>query len=432
MRRLVYAFVALGATFIALAFVGFYFYERPDVLRIAVPRGGEAYKLVVALAQKFTADRAQVRFKILPVSDLQAAAAALDADRADLAVVRSDIALPTKGQTALILAHDHVVLIAPHGATFSDASELRDKRVVVVETEASGEGNLKLLELIEAHYGLAEGSIRKKLAVVTELHRLLTSGEADAVLAIGSFSSPLLNEVVRSVTAVDPEGREPVFIAIPEAPAIAKPMPGLESTEILRGAFGGAPPRPASDVATLGSTLRLLAREDLANSLVGQLTRQVLADRASVAATAPLANQLETPSTDKGEALPTHPGAAAFIDGEEESFFDKYSDMIYVGAMIGSVALSAFATLASRLTVQGYARFDQFLERALTIVKEAREAEGLEALDDLEREIDAILTETLSSGNMPKLDAHQVAAVGLVIQQARLAINDRRRSLKAK
>ncbi len=111
--------------------------------------------------------------------------------------------------------------------------------------------------------------------------------------------------------------------------------------------------------------------------------------------------------------LPTHPGAAAFLDGEEETFFDKYSDMIYIGAMIGGVIVSGLATLASRLAVSGYDRFDQLMETALTILKSGREADSLEALSRLEIQIDEILTRSLAAAEMPKLDNHQLAALTL-------------------
>jgi hypothetical protein len=218
-----------------------------------------------------------------------------------------------------------------------------------------------------------------------------------------------------------------VFLAIGDAAAMAKKNRGVEATSLLRGAFGGAPSLPAENIDTIGATLRLVADNDLANSVVGELVRQTLAHRTAVAAKVPVANAMETPETDKGEALPTHPGAAAFIDNEEETFFERYSDAIYIGAMVVSMLASVGATLISRMTVKGYEQFDLLLEQALEILKNAREAEDLEVLRLLELQIDEILTHTLASGRIPKLDGHQLAGLTLAVEQARLAIKDRRR-----
>ena len=88
--------------------------------------------------------------------------------------------------------------------------------------------------------------------------------------------------------------------------------------------------------------------------------------------------------------------------------------------MVGSILVSGFATLASRMAVSGYARFDRLLEEALMILKAGREAGDLETLAKLEIQIDAILTRSLAAGEMPKLDGHQLA--GLTFRSSRRAL----------
>jgi hypothetical protein len=62
-------------------------------------------------------------------------------------------------------------------------------------------------------------------------------------------------------------------------------------------------------------------------------------------------------------------------------------------------------------------------------LKSGREAPDLETLSKLEIQIDEILTQSLAAGEMPKLDGHQLAALTLAVQQARLAIAERRSDL---
>jgi hypothetical protein len=38
----------------------------------------------------------------------------------------------------------------------------------------------------------------------------------------------------------------------------------------------------------------------------------------------PIANRIEAPPADKGAALPVHPGALAFLNDDEQSFFDEH------------------------------------------------------------------------------------------------------------
>ncbi len=427
-RFLLLALAALAAL-VALSTIGLYFYERPSVLRVAVPHGGEYQKLLAKLNQEFIREHENIRFRLSPTSDDAAAAKAISDGNADLAVVRSDIAMPDNAETILILAHYSLVVVAPPGKNFNSFSDLKGKTVGVVETEASAGANQNLLGTIEAQYSLVPEEMKSFNVSVGDLPRLLREAKIDAVLAFGLFDSPQILEVVRTVSDSGASAGTPVFVPILEGNALAGKYPGLEASEILRGAFGGSPSRPMANLPTVGATVRLVARTSLDNSTVGDVTRAILANRILVAKTVPIANHIEAPSTDKGEVLPTHPGAAAFLDGEEETFFDKYSDMIYIGAMIGSVIISGLATLASRLAISGYARFDQLIEKALTIMKEGREANDFDSLAQLEIQIDEILTRSLAAAEMPKFDSHQLAALTLAVQQARLAIADRRQEL---
>ena len=49
------------------------------------------------------------------------------------------------------------------------------------------------------------------------------------------------------------------------------------------------------------------------------------------------AAKIEKPDTDKDAAVTVHPGAAAYLDGELKTFFDRYSDLLYWGLMAMSV-----------------------------------------------------------------------------------------------
>lgn len=422
MRRIFLTVLAATAALIGAAIIGFYLYERPTTLRIAMPRGGETQKLFALLNQDLLHGREDLRFQPIMTRDAREAAQIIEDGKADLAVARSDIAMPQDTMTAVILAHLSAVLVAPAHFTGHNFTDLKGKTVGVIETDLSGEADRALFSTLVSLYAAPDSEIHSQLVAPAEVAGLLRAGKIDAVFAFGPVDAP---HVVEAVTAASEAG-PPVFIPILEGEALAEKFPSLESAEILRGSFGGAPPRPEQNIQTFGSTLRLVARENLDNNTVGEVTRLILAYRNEVAAKLPLALHIEAPSTDKSEIMQTHPGAAAFLDDEEQSFFDKYSDMIYIGAMLGSVLISGLATLASRLTASSYARFDHLIEQALMVLKQSRDAADAAHLSALEAEIDEILTGSLAAADTPKLDSHQIAALSLAIQQARLAIADRR------
>src|SRR5690606_33666 len=136
-------------------------------------------------------------------------------------------------------------------------------------------------------------------------------------------------------------GGAPTFLAIDAADAIVQRLPVFDAAEIPAGNFGSAPARPADGINTIGFNHHIVARQSLSDVTVAALTRQIFAVRQEIVSEFPQSATLETPDTDKDAAIPAHPGAAAYVDGEEKSFLDRYSDYIWWSLM----GLSAFGSL---------------------------------------------------------------------------------------
>ena len=154
----------------------------------------------------------------------------------------------------------------------------------------------------------------------------------------------------------------------------------------------------------------------------------MLAARPSIAARIPVANRIEAPAADKGAALPVHPGALAFLDDEEESFFDKYSDAFYIGAMCLSVLGTGLAAVAARFTRDKSADADKILRRLLEITKAVRSARHAGLLDGYEEEADELLALALAPDAVHALSVNRMGALTLALNQVRHAIAEQRQS----
>ncbi|MGH6934699.1 MAG: TAXI family TRAP transporter solute-binding subunit, partial [Methylocella sp.] len=173
---------------------------------------------------------------------------------------------------------------------------------------------------------------------------------------------------------------------------------------------------------------RLVARSSLRNEAAA-LIRLMLAARPAIAARIPIANRIEAPAADKGAALPVHPGALAFLEDEEESFFDKYSDAFYIGAMCLSVLGTGLAAAASRLSRHRITEADKILRRLLEITKDARSARHAGLLDSYEEEADELLALALAPGAVHLLSVNRMGALTIALNQVRHAIAERRQSI---
>jgi TRAP-type uncharacterized transport system substrate-binding protein len=426
MRRLVCGIIIGSLVAIAAVAAAIYYYGRPSVLRIAVARDSDDQAIMAAAARDFAENRDTIRLKLVAVDNLTESSRALEEGRADLAVVRSDVAMPPNGQTVLIMHRDAALLFAPAESNLRVIDDLRGQKVGVLQAAPGKVDNQLLLDTALAQYDVPSASVGRTSLTLAELSRAVENKEIDAVLAVGVPGSDGLTETVNTV-AVAGHG-QPVFLPIAEAKAIAQRSPALEGVEIMRGAFGGAGPKPAEDFVTLGVSTRLVARNSLGNEVVGALTRLLLAARPAIAARTPIANRIEAPAADKGAALPVHPGALAFLNDEEESFFDKYSDAFYIGAMCLSVLGTGLAAAATRLTRHRVTDADKILRRLLEIAKDVRSARHAGLLDGYEEEADELLALALAPDAVHALSVNRMGALTLALNQVRHAIAERRQS----
>src|SRR3984893_13213913 len=115
MHRLIFATIIGSLVAIAAVAAAIYYYEGPSVLRIAVPRDSDDQAIMAAAARDFAGARDGLPPKLVAVEGLAESSRALREGRADLAVVRSDLAMPPNGQTVLIMRRDAAVLFAAAG-----------------------------------------------------------------------------------------------------------------------------------------------------------------------------------------------------------------------------------------------------------------------------------------------------------------------------
>lgn len=430
MRRTWLVTLASGLALVTVVALAAYIFNRPSVLRVAVARDSEDARLMAAIQQAFAKDGKNIRLRLTPVNDASASAAAMEAGQADLAVVRSDIAMPPNGQTLVILHRNAAVLMTTASAKIDKVSALKGRKVGVIRATATGRGNLNLLDAVLAQYDVPADSVTRIPLSIQDLPQALRNGDIDALLAVGIASSGSVGEAVTAFL-LNSQG-PPVFIPISEAGALSQNSPVYEAVEILAGSFGGSPPRPTKNFNTIGVTTRLVGSADLKESVAADLTRYIFAERPVVAQTMPLANKIEPPPTDKGQTFPVHPGAQEYLDGEEQTFLEKNSDVIYLGAMFASVIGSAAAALASRMGARGHAVVEAHLDRLLQLAKLARQAEQPSTLDALEGEVDQILLQALGRDCLKSMEGHRASGFGLALEHVRMSIADQRWALAAR
>ncbi|TAK46856.1 MAG: TAXI family TRAP transporter solute-binding subunit [Xanthobacteraceae bacterium] len=420
--------VVLAALFAIIG--GAYFVLRPVSLRIAVgPPGSDDLKVIQSIAQALGRERGNVRLRTVVTDGAVASAAALDAGTADLAVVRGDLSIPKNAQAVAVLRKNVVVLWAPlpaapakgkpRPAAIKKIADLAGRRVGVVgRTQA----NVNMLRVILAQYGVPADKVEILQFGTSEVAEAARLQKVDAFLAVG----PMNSQITADAIAASSRNGPPRFLEIDANEAITQRYPHYETSEITAGAFGSAPARPDDAVKTISVAHHLVARASLSDSVVSSFTRALFTIRQTIANELPQVSKIETPDTDKDAVIPAHPGAAAYVDGEEKSFAERYSDLMYLALIVVSGIGSATAWFASYLRKENRANPSGLRERLLDILAQARIAESTEELDTLQIETDGLLRHILHGYEVGAIEDAALTVYSLVLQQALAAIADRR------
>jgi TRAP transporter TAXI family solute receptor len=428
-RRLMFVSLAGILAILGALAAGYYFAMRPVGLRIAVgPANSDDLKVVQTLAQAFSHQTSnQIRLRPVPTEGAVASAQALADGKADLAIIRGDLDVPKNAQAVATLRKNVAVLWVPPqpkvkgkkvAAKITKVAQLAGRRIGVVgRTQA----NVNLLKVILQQYGVDPSKVTIVQFPANEAVEAIRNQKADAYLAAGPVNSKITTDAIAASTR---DGGSPTFLAIDLADAIAQNHPAYEASEIPAGSFGTD--RPDDEVKTISFTHHIVARRGLPESTVAAFTRQLFAVRQSLKNEFPLAAKIETPDTDKDATIPVHPGAAAFVDGEEKTFLDRYSDYIWWGLMALSAMGSAGAWFAGYLKKDERDGNTSQRERLLDMLRVARHCDSLDELDRMQAEADDILRDTLLCFEHGAITEGTLTAFNIALEQFHNAVADRK------
>jgi TRAP transporter TAXI family solute receptor len=422
------------ATFITVAGVlaiigalvsGYYFAIRPVTLKVAVgPANSDDVRVVQALTQAFTQSHAYVRLRPIQTDGAVASADLLAAGKVDLAIVRGDLDVPKNAQAVATLRKNFAVLwVSPRkgkkaGPKITKIAQLAGHRVGVVgRTQA----NVNLLKVILQQYAVDPTKVDIVQFPAQEAADAIKGQKADAYLAAGPLNSKITTD---AIAASAKDGGAPTFLEIDRADAIAQNHSSYEAGDIPAGTF--APDRPDEDIKTITFNHHIVARKGLSEVTIAALTRQIFAVRQQLMSEFPQAAKIETPDTDKDAAIPVHPGAAAFVDGEEKTFLDRYSDYIWWGLMALSAMGSVGAWFAGYLKKEERSSNTHLRERLLDMIAEARKTDSTEVLEQMQGEADAILRDTLHCYEDGAIQEGALTAFNIALDQFHHAVADRR------
>jgi TRAP-type uncharacterized transport system substrate-binding protein len=412
----------VGCFVVAVTGAGIFAYKyftKPKTITIAAGSpDGEPVRVMTAIASRLARGDASIRLKIDPEGDPLEAARAFSAGRADLAIIRADMADISKARTVVLVSYAVVLIIVPPGAP-GTIEGLKGKTVGVIAEEI----NRPVIEALTREYDLANAKVRFKDLAIGDAQQAFRTRAVSALLVVTPTSEKYLS-MLRSIFA-GPPNRRPQLVPIESADAIASSAQAYESYELPKGTVRGSPPVPDEDLTTLRVPFYLLANKNLSENVVTELTKAIMEARRDLLAEYPILAQVSAPSTDKDAYIPIHKGAAAFYEDTQQSWLDKYSNELFLFPVILGL-LASFLTWARKFVIAGAEGMSNPLAPLHALAEPIRQARSDAELDAIAEEIDNIVQAQLMRQSTDKGRAGDVAVLSLASQRLERLIEHRR------
>jgi TRAP-type uncharacterized transport system substrate-binding protein len=387
------------------------------------------------MAEAFASDSRAVRLSPITTDGAVEALALLGAAKADLAVARGDLEMPADAQTVAIVRKNFVVLWSPSGLPgkgskrrpepkIKEIADLAGHRVGVIGRTPA---NVALLRVVLDGSGVAPDLVAVTQFATDQTEELARDPTIDAFLAVGPLDSKITSDAIAATARAR---GEPKFLAVDASDAIALKHPRYESEEIPGSVFNARPAWPDDKVDTISVSHLIVARKALSETTVAAFFRQLFAVRQTIARQVPGAAHITKPETDKDAELPVHRGAAAVIDGTERTFLDRYGDYFWFVLLLLSGIGSAGAWLRHYLNRDEREENTTHRNKILAMVSRVRTAESTEEMLAMQREVDAIIAETLECYDDGAIEEEELAAFGLVLELFDHAVAERRAALE--
>jgi len=348
---------------------------------VGAPNSDEAL-FAAKLATVLKNNASRFRIKVVNNPDNAKALAQFDRKQADLAVLRTDAKVPLRARTLAILEHDLVLLLGPGNKKIKSIAELKKKKIAVL---AESEASLAFVRSILDGPDAAKIQMAPQGATLDKL--FAPSNGFGAVIAIVHASRAVRDKAYEQVA----KRGGFTLNAIDEAKALARRLPGISSETLTAGTLSTSPQIPDDDLDTIGLEWLLVTQSRMSPTTAGELARTIFENKSALGLDNGFATRIEPASTEKDAFVMAHQGAADYINDDTKSFMDKYSDLMYLGAVALSVIGSIFAAIYAKITRIAPEKASELSTAILDVGERIEHAHSLDQLECLQDELEGIL-----------------------------------------
>jgi TRAP transporter TAXI family solute receptor len=399
------AWLALGAAlFLGIAVLAFRTYRgrhatRP--IRIATGmRGGTFLPLGQVLARTFNQSVPHVDARALESPGSPASVAMLERGEVELALVSNNT--PGGDSVRLItpLYEETLQIVVRRAAAIHTPRDLRHHALAI---GAGGSGTEAIAWQVLGHFGIARTEVDARNLSFIAAADALEHGDIDCAFIVAGMRTPVVDRLLRR------DDMELLSLGDTSRPGSAVEgiridAPFLIVSVIPEHAYGS---QPAEPIGTISVKALLVARADLDEDLVREITASLFAAKVRLSEREKLLSRLSERFDPADSPFPPHPGAERYYRRDEPSFVQKYNDQIGLAFTLGALIWSAFTALRAWRQRSRKGRIEDYYSDTKAAAAELREGATIDQMRAAQRRLEEIRSRAFDELMGERLEANE-------------------------
>lgn len=361
----------------------------------AGPTSGESFELANAIARVVEESYPRIRVDVYETQGSSENIRLVDSGRVDLAAIQADANITQDVRVIATLFSDAYQLVVTTESGIGSVVDLVGKRVAIPPVES---GQNRSFWFLATHYGIRPEQLSALPMSDEAANFAMHQGQVDAVFRVRAPGNALVRELVRDQSNIR-------LVPIDQPSALALKQPTISAGIIPLGSYRGFPALPVSDLHTAFIDRILIARRDLDEDLVQDLTRLLFEQRAALVAYSNLAGFIRPLGDADQISIPMHAGARRYYDREKPSLLQENSRLAAAVLYVCALMTSVFIALRSRIRRAHRVRAGDYNVELMDIAEQARSAEPDADLGPLQERLVEILRQAVRD-----LDADRVTS----------------------
>lgn len=424
-KRAANLLVVAGIVVAVIVAAFFYYYQaRTQTIIIATnEEGSQSHQFVSALQKVATSVEPRLNIKIVQTNGSIEIMNLMKESKADFGVVQLD-ALTTPDLDTVAFLYPQVYHLIVH--TDSDIQSFADLRNRTIATSDMGGGTYNSLLSLLNYYGMDPESVTiLPISDGAEREAAFRNGKVDAIFRVTTLGSTSVREFFRSTDAR--------LISFDQFEAMRLFSPTLFKYVIPGGTYRAAEPViPEADMQTVGVPTVLVVRDKVSSSIVRTLTRILFENKNDIAAINPIGAFTSMPDASQSIVPHLHPGALAYYNRDQPSFFDRYYNQISLLATLVPLLASVYFAFRAFLLTRQRDRAYRYNIQMASLLTQLMSSPSASRAKKTELQLLQLLEDVINDMNKGDVDVSDLQAFSFVWDKAMEAVRYREARLNPK